>query len=144
MSGEEAGLEDEILGSKHGIERHLGIRCRHISWPYGKLSDADETSLRYVREAGYETCFGSSRRVEEKMLKVLILTSSAGGTAVLCLPELVGLPNVQVVGVVRSRGMNPSRSNGAKSHHGRPTYVEVTVPSHSPKLATTASSSAWA
>jgi methionyl-tRNA formyltransferase len=42
------------------------------------------------------------------MLKLLILTSGGGGTAVLCLPELVGLSDVQVVGVVRSRGMNPA------------------------------------
>lgn len=41
------------------------------------------------------------------MLKVVIMTSGTGGTAVICLPELVRVRNVRVVGVVRAHGLNP-------------------------------------
>ena len=54
-------MEDEIFGSKADIERQLGMPCPYISWPYGRLSDADDRSLAMVREAGYEACFGAWR-----------------------------------------------------------------------------------
>lgn len=54
-------LEEEILGSKHEIEHHLGQECRYISWPYGRLTDADQASLDVVRTAGYDACFGAFR-----------------------------------------------------------------------------------
>jgi peptidoglycan/xylan/chitin deacetylase (PgdA/CDA1 family) len=61
MSGDLERMEDEIGGSKVELERSLGKPCRHISWPYGAMSDADETSLEFVRNAGYASCFGAYR-----------------------------------------------------------------------------------
>jgi peptidoglycan/xylan/chitin deacetylase (PgdA/CDA1 family) len=54
-------LEDEILGSKRQIEEGLGTECRYISWPYGRLGDADRRSLEMTRESGYRACFGAFR-----------------------------------------------------------------------------------
>lgn len=61
MSGDISRMEDEIGGSKEELERNLGKACRHISWPYGRLSDADEMSLGFVKSAGYSSCFGAYR-----------------------------------------------------------------------------------
>ena len=54
-------LEDEILGSKEEIETHLGVPCKYISWPYGRLTDADDESLKMAQSAGYDACFGAYR-----------------------------------------------------------------------------------
>jgi hypothetical protein len=54
-------LEDEIAGSKEDIERNLGIECKYISWPYGRMTDSDEISLDCARRAGYSACFGGFR-----------------------------------------------------------------------------------
>ncbi len=54
-------IKDEILGSKQEIERHLGLECKYISWPYGRLDDTDEESLEMVKNAGYHACFGAFR-----------------------------------------------------------------------------------
>ncbi len=61
MSADRSRMEDEIFGSKADIERELGLPCPYISWPYGRLSDADDRSLALVQEAGYEACFGAWR-----------------------------------------------------------------------------------
>jgi peptidoglycan/xylan/chitin deacetylase (PgdA/CDA1 family) len=60
ISRSSAAVEDEIFGSKADIERRLGS-CHYISWPYGRISDADETTLRAVEHAGYAACFGAFR-----------------------------------------------------------------------------------
>lgn len=54
-------LEDEILGSKQEIEANLDYECKYISWPFGRLTDADDESLKVVRDAGYTACFGAYR-----------------------------------------------------------------------------------
>jgi peptidoglycan/xylan/chitin deacetylase (PgdA/CDA1 family) len=54
-------LEDEIAGSKRELEARLGVECKYISWPFGKRSDADATSLTMARNAGYRACFGAYR-----------------------------------------------------------------------------------
>lgn len=54
-------LVDEIAGSKAEIEKKMGGPCQHISWPYGRVGDADEGSLEFVEKAGYATCFGAFR-----------------------------------------------------------------------------------
>jgi len=54
-------MKDEILGSKKEIEANLKSECKYISWPYGKLTDVDDNSLKVVRSAGYEACFGGHR-----------------------------------------------------------------------------------
>jgi peptidoglycan/xylan/chitin deacetylase (PgdA/CDA1 family) len=61
MSGSTAKLEDEIFGSKADLERNLGRPCRYISWPYGRINDADAGSLDFVKRAGYAACFGAFR-----------------------------------------------------------------------------------
>lgn len=54
-------METEILGSKYELEDQLGVECKYISWPYGRLSDADSVSLEMVKRAGYDACFGAYR-----------------------------------------------------------------------------------
>lgn len=54
-------LENEIHGSKQDLEARLGYRCRYISWPYGRIGDADASSVDFTREAGYDACFGAFR-----------------------------------------------------------------------------------
>jgi len=54
-------LEDEILGSRKEIEMHLGVACKYISWPYGRITDADKASLEFMTNAGYHACFGAFR-----------------------------------------------------------------------------------
>jgi peptidoglycan/xylan/chitin deacetylase (PgdA/CDA1 family) len=54
-------LNEEIVGSKEEIEIHLGTKCKYVSWPYGGINHADETSLEVVKKAGYEACFGAFR-----------------------------------------------------------------------------------
>lgn len=61
ISTERRHLEDEIAGSKHDLESRLGCRCRFISWPYGRVTDADASSVDFTREAGYDACFGAFR-----------------------------------------------------------------------------------
>jgi peptidoglycan/xylan/chitin deacetylase (PgdA/CDA1 family) len=56
-----SAIEDEIFGSKADLERNLGGGCRYISWPYGRLEDANNDSLDVVRKAGYKACFGAFR-----------------------------------------------------------------------------------
>lgn len=67
MSGNPTLMEEEIAGSKTEIEKKLGAPCPFISWPYGKIEDADPRSLSFVKAAGYAACFGAFRgRVEVK------------------------------------------------------------------------------
>jgi peptidoglycan/xylan/chitin deacetylase (PgdA/CDA1 family) len=61
ISSDREHLEDEIRGSKHDLESRLRYRCRFISWPYGRVTDADNSSVDFTREAGYEACFGAFR-----------------------------------------------------------------------------------
>lgn len=61
ISGSRAAMDDEIAGSKRDLEARLGRECRYISWPYGRLDDADAVSLELVRDAGYRACFGAFR-----------------------------------------------------------------------------------
>jgi peptidoglycan/xylan/chitin deacetylase (PgdA/CDA1 family) len=61
ISGDESRLEDEIVGSKHDLEKALRYECRFISWPYGQVRDADATSVAFTRRAGYDACFGAFR-----------------------------------------------------------------------------------
>ncbi|MDF1719744.1 MAG: polysaccharide deacetylase family protein [Minwuia sp.] len=61
ISNSGSQLEYEISGSKQDIEQNLGMECRHFSWPYGSIADADAGSLRAVRDAGYDSCFGAYR-----------------------------------------------------------------------------------
>ncbi|HDZ42116.1 MAG TPA: polysaccharide deacetylase family protein [Bacteroidetes bacterium] len=61
ISGSKALLKDEILGSKRDIEINIDYECKYISWPYGRLSDANLESLQMVADAGYKACFGAYR-----------------------------------------------------------------------------------
>jgi peptidoglycan/xylan/chitin deacetylase (PgdA/CDA1 family) len=61
ISTSNTSIEDEIFGSKEDLERRLGRDCNYISWPYGRISDADSRSLKAVEEAGYRACFGAFR-----------------------------------------------------------------------------------
>ena len=55
-------LENEILGSKIELEANIsGYECKYISWPYGKIKDADGESLEMVKKSGYQACFGAYR-----------------------------------------------------------------------------------
>ena len=54
-------MEDEIIGSKVELETNLNYECKYISWPFGKLTDADSKSLKIVKDAGYKACFGAYR-----------------------------------------------------------------------------------
>lgn len=61
LSKSKMAIEDEIFGSKADLERRLGRDCNYISWPYGRVTDADVQSLNAVKEAGYRACFGAFR-----------------------------------------------------------------------------------
>ncbi len=61
ISRDPVRLLDEVAGSKADVEQHLGIECATISWPYGKLSDADKVSVSATKTAGYRACFGAFR-----------------------------------------------------------------------------------
>jgi peptidoglycan/xylan/chitin deacetylase (PgdA/CDA1 family) len=61
ISNDKLLMEDEILGSKKELEASLDYECKYISWPYGRLTDADDKSLEMVKNAGYAACFGAYR-----------------------------------------------------------------------------------
>ncbi len=61
ISMSKEAIEDEIFGSKEDLERRLGRGCKYISWPYGRIADADVQSLKAVEKAGYRGCFGAFR-----------------------------------------------------------------------------------
>lgn len=61
ISHDNGRLTREIAGSKDDIEHRLGIECRYFSWPYGRLTDVDDRSIRAVKDAGYHACFGAFR-----------------------------------------------------------------------------------
>ena len=61
ISHDRALLDNEILGSKQEIEASLNTPCDFISWPYGRVTDADVDSLQAARDAGYHACFGAFR-----------------------------------------------------------------------------------
>ncbi len=54
-------MEDEILGSRLELEKRLGVECKYISWPNGRMCDVDDRSLSYVDYAGYSACFSAVR-----------------------------------------------------------------------------------
>lgn len=54
-------IENEIFGSKKELEANLNYECKYISWPYGRLTDADDKSLKMAKSAGYIACFGAYR-----------------------------------------------------------------------------------
>ena len=54
-------MHDEILGSKHDLENKLGISCDYISWPYGRLSDSNESALAFIKTSGFHACFSAVR-----------------------------------------------------------------------------------
>lgn len=54
-------MKDEILGSKQELESKLNYTCDYISWPFGRLTDADPKSLNMAKAAGYKACFGAYR-----------------------------------------------------------------------------------
>jgi len=61
ISSSQEWMEDEILGSKKELETKLNYECKYISWPFGRLTDADNKSLNMVKDAGYVACFGAYR-----------------------------------------------------------------------------------
>lgn len=69
-------MMDEILGSKKELETNLNYECKYISWPFGKLTDADSKSLKMVKDAGYTACFGAYRG-----------TVQPGSTDIFCIPR---------------------------------------------------------
>lgn len=46
----------EIRTSKEVIERWLGAPCRHFAFPFGSTRDYNQTLVRHVREAGFDSC----------------------------------------------------------------------------------------
>jgi len=54
-------LRSEIEGSKRDIEEHLGVECKYVAWPFGRITDINEDVLAAVRLAGYRGCFGAFR-----------------------------------------------------------------------------------
>lgn len=61
ISNNKLKMEDEIIGSKKELEINLHYECKYISYPFGRLADADNESLKSVKEAGYKACFGAHR-----------------------------------------------------------------------------------
>jgi len=61
ISGQTNRLHDEICGSKYDIEKHLGIPCKYISWPYGEAKHIDVDSVNFIKESGYNACFSAIR-----------------------------------------------------------------------------------
>ena len=61
ISKEQNIMTEEIKGSKIDLERKLNISCKYISWPFGKISDINEQSIRYVKSCNYRACFGAFR-----------------------------------------------------------------------------------
>lgn len=51
----------EIVGSKHAIERALGSQARAFAYPNGGREDVTELTVRLVRDAGF-TCAVTTRR----------------------------------------------------------------------------------
>ncbi|MGH2796418.1 MAG: polysaccharide deacetylase family protein [Solirubrobacterales bacterium] len=49
---DDAGLHAELEGSRSDCERHLGLPCRSLAYPYG---DHDERVVAAAARAGYET-----------------------------------------------------------------------------------------
>jgi peptidoglycan/xylan/chitin deacetylase (PgdA/CDA1 family) len=47
--------ENEILESKKALEKILNHKVKHFSYPFGGLSDFDDTSVRIVKDAGFDT-----------------------------------------------------------------------------------------
>ncbi len=61
ISNNETLMRDEILGSKNELESRLDYECKYIAWPYGRLADVDDKSLKMAESAGYIACFGAYR-----------------------------------------------------------------------------------
>lgn len=61
ISTSKTAIDNEIFGSKADLERRLGRSCNYISWPFGRIADADAESLKAVEQAGYRACFGAFR-----------------------------------------------------------------------------------
>lgn len=61
ISADRISLGTELAGSKEDIERELGTECRFFSWPFGRMADVDEWSLRECERVGYQAVFGAFR-----------------------------------------------------------------------------------
>jgi peptidoglycan/xylan/chitin deacetylase (PgdA/CDA1 family) len=61
VSGPGSLVEHEIVSSKLRIEDMIGIECKYLAWPYGKLSDINTQSLDIAARAGYQGCFSAFR-----------------------------------------------------------------------------------
>lgn len=66
-------LEKEIIGSQIDIKEKLNYDCKYIAWTYGQKEDADETSLKMVKRAGYHACFGGYRGTIKKGNNLYVL-----------------------------------------------------------------------
>lgn len=47
-------LQDEIVGCKEQIERHLGVSVRHFAYPNGRRQDYTSEAVETAARAGYE------------------------------------------------------------------------------------------
>ena len=54
-------LYQEVQRSKIDIEQQLGIECKYIAWPYGRLQDINAEGFAAIKAAGYHAAFGNFR-----------------------------------------------------------------------------------
>ena len=52
----DAGITQEVEGSKELLEKKLGHPVRHFAYPYGRRSDISERGRKIIEEAGYDCC----------------------------------------------------------------------------------------
>jgi peptidoglycan/xylan/chitin deacetylase (PgdA/CDA1 family) len=60
----------ELAGSKAALERQLGIKVRHLAYPYGNYS---LTTVEQAQESGFETAVTTNEGVEQSLDKLLSL-----------------------------------------------------------------------
>jgi peptidoglycan/xylan/chitin deacetylase (PgdA/CDA1 family) len=50
-------IQEQVLTSKHEIEKALGLPCRHFCYPHGHPRDLCRGAMESAREAGYSSAF---------------------------------------------------------------------------------------
>jgi peptidoglycan/xylan/chitin deacetylase (PgdA/CDA1 family) len=61
ISNDSNRMLDEILGSKDELESRLGVKSHYFSWPFGEKKHINDTSIDYIKNAGYAACFSAIR-----------------------------------------------------------------------------------
>ncbi|MBN1559659.1 polysaccharide deacetylase family protein [candidate division KSB1 bacterium] len=74
---DDEALEEEIVGSKKAIERHLPSPVTSFAYPNGRKDDFDERAKKILRESGFQCAVTTDRGLNDRSQDVYALNRTA-------------------------------------------------------------------